>query len=83
MGGDSGAKLSPCAPAVAKGDTHSFLRSENNTGGDTPCAIIGMSPPQVRERFRRFFRAVRLTFLAARTTTRLGVDFLFSARIVD
>jgi hypothetical protein len=28
-------------------------------------------------------RAVRLTFLAARTTTPLGVDFLFSARIVD
>ena len=27
--------------------------------------------------------AVRLTFLAARTTTPLGVDFLFSARIVD
>jgi hypothetical protein len=28
-------------------------------------------------------RGVRLTFLAARTTTPLGVDFLFSARIVD
>jgi hypothetical protein len=30
-----------------------------------------------------YLRAAHLTFLAARTTTRLGVDFLFSARIVD
>ena len=29
--------------AVAKGDTHSFFRLENNTGGDTPARFVGTS----------------------------------------
>ena len=29
--------------AVAKGDTHSFFRPENNTGGDTPARFVGTS----------------------------------------
>ena len=39
--------------AVAKGDTQSFFRPENNTGGDTTCAICRHVPPKVRETLRR------------------------------
>ena len=82
MGGDSGAKASPCTPPWRGETPTAFFRPEKNTGGDTPARFVGTSLGRCRA-LKTVLRAVRLTFLSARTTTPLGVDFLFSARIVD